>query len=69
MRADAQANLAQARKLGATEADIQKARQRMSSTYVSASILVGPVQACHTMVNNLAWVGTEPAQTQTGRNK
>ncbi len=61
MRADAQKNLARAKALGATEADVTKARQRVSGNLMGATVLVGPIQACSAFVNNLAWVGSEPA--------
>lgn len=61
MRADAEKNLAQAQKLGATEADIQKARGRLNSQLMGATVLVGSMQACSMLVNNLAWAGSQPA--------
>lgn len=61
MRTDAQKNLARAKALGATEADVAKARQRVSSNLMGATVLVGPLEACNAFVNRLAWVGSEPA--------
>lgn len=61
MRNDAQKNLAQARAKGATEADVKKARERLMSQFSGMVFLVGPVQACSSMINSLAWVGSEPA--------
>ncbi|MDX0834006.1 hypothetical protein GOD82_29765 [Sinorhizobium medicae] len=61
MRADAQKNLARAKALGATEADVAKARQRVNSNLMGATVLVGPIQACSAFVNSLAWAGSEPA--------
>jgi hypothetical protein len=61
MRADAQTNLARAKALGATEADVQMARQRLGGQFSSMVILVGPVEACNALINNLAWVGSTPA--------
>jgi len=58
MRSDAEKNLAQARKLGATEVDIQKARSRVNGNFTGAVILVGPMQACSSFINSLAWAGT-----------
>jgi len=59
MRADAKANLAKAKALGATEADIAKARQRVNSNLMGATVLVGPLEACSAFVNRLAWVGSD----------
>ena len=61
MRADAEQNLSRARALGATDADIQKARERMNGNLMSAVILVGPIEACNAFVNQLAWAGTSTA--------
>jgi hypothetical protein len=62
MRSDAEKNLAQARALGATETDVQKARQRLNGNLMTATVLVGPVQACSALINNLAWHGSTPAK-------
>jgi len=62
MRSDADANLARARALGATDTDVQKARERMNSNLMSAVMLVGPIEACNAFVNQLAWAGTSTAQ-------
>jgi hypothetical protein len=62
MRSDADANLARARALGATDTDVQKARERMNSNLMSAVMLLGPVEACNAFVNQLAWAGTSTAQ-------
>lgn len=67
MRADAEKNLAQARKLGATDADIQKARERLNGNMAGATLLVGDVQACNSLINNLAWAGSEPATEAPGQ--
>lgn len=61
MRADAAKNAEQARKLGATDADLESARQLVAQQYGGAVILVGPVRACHELINRLAWVGSNPA--------
>lgn len=61
MREDAQKNLASAKALGATEADIQAARQRLNGNFNGMVILVGPIQACNSIINQLAWVGSTPA--------
>jgi hypothetical protein len=61
MKADADKNLGRARALGATEVDIKKARDRMISNFNGMVILVGPVQACNALINNLAWAGSTPA--------
>lgn len=58
MRADAHTNLAKAKAMGATEADVAKAQQRVSGKLSSAIFLVGPIQACSAFVNGLAWAGT-----------
>lgn len=60
MRGDAEKNLAQAKALGATEADVQKARQRVNGQVTGAAILVGPVQACSSLISSLAWHGSAP---------
>ena len=62
MRSDADQNLARARALGATELDVQEARERMNSNLMSALMLVGPIEACNAFVNQLAWAGTSTAQ-------
>lgn len=68
MRADADANLAQARAAGATEADIEAARKRMNERYATGVFLVGPAPTCNSLVNELAWVGTTPvASTPAGQ--
>lgn len=61
MRSDAESNLAKARALGATETDVQMARERMNGTLMSAVMLVGPLEACNSFVNQLAWAGTSTA--------
>ncbi len=58
MRSDAEKNLARAKALGATEADVKKARERVNGNLMSAIFLIGPVEACNGFVNRLAWVGT-----------
>ncbi|EMG51180.1 hypothetical protein WYI_23625 [Ochrobactrum sp. CDB2] len=58
MRTDAEKNLAEARKLGATDTDVQKARSRVSGNFTGAVVLVGPMQACNSFINSLAWAGT-----------
>jgi hypothetical protein len=67
MRADADKNLAQARALGATDADIQKARQRVNGNLTAAIFMVGPPQACSSFVNQLAWAGTSKAVSDPKR--
>lgn len=71
MRADAQANLAKARALGATEADVAQARQRVNGNLMGATVLVGPIEACNAFVNRLAWVGADtpviPPKKATGK--
>jgi hypothetical protein len=62
MRADAEKNLAQAKALGATEADVKKARDRVNGNFVGASILVGDMQTCSAFMNKLAWVGSTPVE-------
>ncbi|WP_312367018.1 hypothetical protein [Ensifer sp.] len=64
MRADAQANLAKAKALGASDADVAKARQKVSGNLAGATVLVGPIQACSTFMNGLAWAGTEAPKIQ-----
>lgn len=59
MRADAQANLVKAKALGATDADVAKAREKINGNLMGATVLVGPVQACNAFTNGLAWAGTE----------
>lgn len=61
MRVDAQKNLASAKALGATEADVQQARQRLNSNFSGMVVLAGPLQACNAIINQLAWVGSTPA--------
>lgn len=58
MRADAQANLAHARALGATEMDIKKARNRVNGNFFAAAALTNQWQACSALLNSIAWVGT-----------
>jgi uncharacterized protein YceK len=57
MRSDAEKNLARAKSLGATAADVKKARDRINGQLMSAIFLIGPVEACNGFVNRLAWVG------------
>ena len=61
MRSDAESNLARARALGAKEADVKQARERMNGQLLSAIFLVGVPEACSSFVNGLAWAGTTPA--------
>jgi hypothetical protein len=61
MRSDAESNLARARALGAKEADIKQARERMDGQLLSAIFLVGAPEACSSFVNGLTWAGTTPA--------
>jgi hypothetical protein len=61
MRSDAEKNLARARVLGATEADVKKARERVNGNFMGAVFLVGDMQACNSFVNQLAWAGSSPA--------
>lgn len=58
MRADAEQNLAKARALGATDADVKTAREHINGRLMSAIFLVGVPDACSSFVNNLAWAGT-----------
>ena len=62
MRDDAEKNLAQAKALGATDADLQRARGNANGAYATASVLVGPFQACGSMMNSLAMAGTSVPQ-------
>jgi hypothetical protein len=64
MRGDAQTNLAKAKALGATEADVKKARERVNGNFMGAVFLVGDMQACSSFVNNLAWAGAETPTIQ-----
>lgn len=64
MRTDAEKNLPQARALGATDADVQKARQRVNGNVMAAAVLVGPADACNSLINSLAWAGTAPPPAQ-----
>ncbi len=61
MRTDAEKNLASAKALGATETDVQQARQRLNGNFTGMVLMVGPVQACSSIINQLAWVGSAPA--------
>ncbi len=70
MRTDAEKNLAEARKLGATETDVQKACSRVNGNFTGADVLVGPMQECHSFINSLAWVGTStPAPATPNKPK
>jgi hypothetical protein len=62
MRSDADKNLAKARSLGARDADIKKAQERMNAQLSGAIFMVGPIQACSSFVNGLAWAGSAPAK-------
>lgn len=76
MKADAQANLAKAKALGATAADVEKARKNVSGNLSGAIFMVGPMEACSAFVNRLAWVGSDTpvitpkkASAQGGKKK
>lgn len=58
MKADADSNLGQARALGATDKDVQKARNNINGRFFAMAALTNPPQACAAMLNNLAWAGT-----------
>jgi hypothetical protein len=58
MKSDAETNLARARALGATDKDLQKARQNATGALSGAIILVGPLEACNSFIGGLAWAGT-----------
>ncbi|KQS74399.1 hypothetical protein ASG25_00325 [Rhizobium sp. Leaf384] len=58
MRADADKNLAEARRLGATDADVAKATQRVNGNFAGAVFMVGDYQACNSFMSTLAWAGT-----------
>jgi hypothetical protein len=61
MRNDAESNLAQARALGATDADIESARRRVAEKYAVGGLMVGQSAFCSSLVKELAWVGADPA--------
>lgn len=61
MWSDAESKLARACALGAKEADIRQARERMNGQLLSAIVLVGAPEACSSFANGLAWAGTTPA--------
>jgi hypothetical protein len=58
MTNDARQNLAQAQALGATQKDIAQARARVGGTFVAIAALTSPLDACSSMINNLAMAGT-----------
>jgi hypothetical protein len=58
MNSDAQKNLAQAKALGATEKDMQKARARIGATFTTVYALTNQGQACSALINSLAQAGT-----------
>lgn len=61
MRVDAQMNLASEKALGATDSDIQQARQRLNGTFSGMVVLAGRLEACNAIINQLAWVVSTPA--------
>lgn len=67
MRNDAETNLAKAKALGATDADIAKARERARGNLMGATFLVGPMEACSSFINNLAWAGTSSPEVRSLR--
>lgn len=61
MRADAEANLAKARAMGATEADIAASRKLVMQQFQGQVFMYGQMPACSSMINGIAWAGTTKA--------
>ena len=57
LRRDGASQLALARELGATDADIQKARTDVQNAYSAAAILTTTHEACNGMIGELGWAG------------
>jgi len=58
MRADQQTNLAEARKLGATDAEYQQARTKIQGQWNTTYIFMNAYVACNSLINSVAWAGT-----------
>lgn len=54
-RQDANRNMATARQLGATDADIEKARRDVRQALDAGTIWTTPQEACNGLVGELAW--------------
>jgi CHASE3 domain sensor protein len=54
-RQDANRNIATARQLGATDPDLQKARQDTRQAFDAQAIWTNPLVACNQLVGQLAW--------------
>jgi hypothetical protein len=59
MRADAKTNLASAQALGATAEEYNKAMSNVNGTFFAASVLGNPYMACNSLINSVAWAGTD----------
>ena len=55
MKKDSSKNIAIAKKLGATQADIQKARADTNNTFSVAAAFTNQREACNALVGSLAW--------------
>lgn len=62
MREDAEKNVAMAKKLGATQADVQASKKLVSERYAGTVILSGPVVACNKLMSLLALSGANPIE-------
>ena len=55
LRAESNRNITTARKLGATDADIQKARTDVAAAFSGAEIFTSRQEACNQLMSQLAW--------------
>ena len=55
VKADANTNVIAARSLGATDADIEKARSDVRSTFHTTAAFSSIPEACNSLVGSLAW--------------
>jgi hypothetical protein len=55
LRNDANQNIVTARKLGATDADLQKARTDVQAAFNTAAAFGTPQSACNELVSMIAW--------------
>lgn len=58
MRADQQTNLAEARKLGATDVEYNQARTKIQGQWNTTFLFTNAYQACNGLINSVAWAGT-----------
>ncbi|MBV2358287.1 hypothetical protein KUH32_00735 [Thalassococcus sp. CAU 1522] len=55
LKADANTNIIAARQLGATDADLAKARKDVQTTFNTAALFTSIPEACNSLIGSLAW--------------